>query len=224
MPASTFSLDRAKQLANQARNGSFPAIGDALYESAGAIDFLDGVTAGAQSAGKALVTDSSGNLSFGSGTLTRTGRTRIINTEAKIGGTAGWTLGGGAVNTGLMATMAASQTGGKLVVPIPGLKVGDTITGFHLIGQIESAGGAVTLDADLRKMTAAAGDVADASIDTMTQISVTADTAITAANSSVTGLTEVVAADETFYLLLTGTTAGSTDIALQGVALTVTES
>jgi hypothetical protein len=34
----------------------------------------------------------------------------------------------------------------------------------------------------------------------------------------------VVAADETFYVLLTGTTAASTDIALMGIAVTVTES
>lgn len=157
------------------------------------------------------------------GTVARSAQVRIINTEGKVGATAGWTLGGGTVDTGLMATMPASQTAGTLVVPIPGLKVGDTITAFHLIGQIESAGGAVTLDADLRKMTAAAADVTDASVGDITQISVTADTAITSANSAVSGLAEVVAADETFYVLLTGTTAGTTDIALQGIAITVTE-
>jgi hypothetical protein len=32
-----------------------------------------------------------------------------------------------------------------------------------------------------------------------------------------------VAADETFYVLLTATTTASTDIALQGIAVTVTE-
>lgn len=155
--------------------------------------------------------------------VTRTSQKRIINTEAKIGGTAGWTLGGGAVNTGLMATLPASQTASKLVVPIPGLKVGDTITGFHLIGQIESAGATATLDADLRKMTAAAADVTDASVGAITQLSVTADTIISSANSEKASLTEVVAVDETFYVLLTGTTALATDIALQGVAVTVTE-
>lgn len=144
----------------------------------------------------------------------------VVNTGAKIGGTAGWTLGGGTVNTGLCATMAASQTAGKLVIPITGLKVGDIITAFSVVGQIESAGGTVTLDADLRKHTAAAADVADASVGSITQISKTADYAISDAK---TGLTEVVAADETFYVLLTGTTAASTDIALQGITLTVTE-
>lgn len=154
----------------------------------------------------------------------RTAQTRIINTEAKVGATSGWTLGGGTVDTGLMATMAASETAGTLVVPIPGLKVGDTITAFHLIGQIESAGNTATLDADLRKHTAAAADVADASVGAITQISVDEDTAITSANSEKAALAEVVAANETFYVLLTGTTAASTDIALQGIAVTVTES
>jgi hypothetical protein len=232
MTTSLFSPERLKRLANLARQGNFKAIGDALHEmgvhigalSTAELSWLDGITAGTAAASKALVLDASANLNFGAGTFTRTGRTRILNTDGKAGATAGWAVGGGAVNTGLLATLPASQTGSTLVVPVPGLKVGDTITGFHLIGQIESAGGAVTLDADLRKLTAAAADVADASINTMTQISVTADTAITSANSAVTGLTEVVAADETFYLLLTGTTAASTDIALQGVALTVTES
>jgi hypothetical protein len=148
---------------------------------------------------------------------------RIVNGYSKVGGTAGWTVGGGAVNTGLMATMAASQTGGKLVVPVPGLKVGDTITGFHLIGQIESAGNAVTVDADLRKHTAAAADVADASVGAITQLSVTADAIMSATNTRKASLAEVVAADETFYVLLTATTLGSTDIALQGVAIEVTE-
>jgi hypothetical protein len=165
----------------------------------------------------------SGAVTFESSVI-RTAQKRIINVGAKVGGTAGWTLGGGAVNTGLMATMAAGGTAAKLVVPIPGLKVGDTITAFHCIGQIESAGNTATLDADLRKHTAAAADVADASVGTITQLSVTADTIISSANAGKTALAEVVGADETFYVLLTGTTAASTDIALQGIAITVTES
>jgi hypothetical protein len=165
----------------------------------------------------------SGTTTF-TGSVVRASQKRLISGYSKVGATAGWTVGGGAVNTGLTATMAASQTAGTLVVPIHGLKVGDTITSFHLIGQIESAGNAVTLDADLRKLTAAAADVTDASVGAITQISVTADTAITVANSNKASLAEVVAADETFYVLLTGTTAASTDIALQGVAITVTES
>lgn len=141
--------------------------------------------------------------------------------QAKVGGTSGWVVA--AANNTALVTCPASQTGSTLVVPIPRLKVGDTITGFHLVGQIESAGGAVTVDADLRKMTAAAADVADASVGAITQLSVTADAIMSELNTSKASLSEVVGADETFYVLITATTAASTDIALQGVCVTVTE-
>lgn len=141
---------------------------------------------------------------------------------AKAGATAGWTVAAGA-NIAL-ATCAASSTAATLVVPITGLKVGQKITGFHLIGQIESAGGTVTVDAQLRKHTSAAADVADALVGSITQVSVTADTILSASNS-LKDLTapEVVGEDETFYVLVTATTAASTDVALQGVALLVAD-
>jgi len=144
-------------------------------------------------------------------------------TGAKVGATAGWVVNAGA-NTSL-TTLPASQTGSTLIVPINyPLKIGATITGFSVIGQIESAGGTVTITAELRKHTAAAADVADATIAGLaSNVSVTADAALSATNAVKTGLTEVVAANETFYLLITATTAGSTDIALQGITLTVTE-
>lgn len=156
-------------------------------------------------------------------TARRISQKRITNAagQAKAGATAGWVVAAGA-DTALV-TCPASQTGATLVVSINGLKVGDTITGFHLVGQIESAGGTVTVDADLRKHTAAAADVSDASVGAITQLSVTADTIMSASNTRKASLSEVVAADETFYVLLTATTAALTDIALQGVALEVTE-
>ncbi len=146
-------------------------------------------------------------------------RQRLINTGAKIGLTAGWAIQTND-NLGLIATCPASRTAATLVIPVPALKVGNKITAFSVVGQIESGGNTVTLDADLRKMTAAAADVTDASVGTITQISVTADAII---SSSKTGLTEVVAADETFYVLLTATTDVLTDIALQGITVTVSE-
>lgn len=155
--------------------------------------------------------------------LVRTSLKRIRNGTAKVGATSGWVLGGGPVNTGLLATLPASQTGSTLVVPLQNFKVGDTITAFHLVGQIESAGGTVTVDANLRKITAAAADVVDASVGAMTQLSVTADTIMSETNTNKASLTEIVGADETFYMLITATTAASTDIALQGIAVTVTE-
>jgi len=141
--------------------------------------------------------------------------------NAKAGATAGWVMAGA---TNLPnATLPASQTNSTLVVPIIGLNVGDTINAFSVGGQIESAGGTVTMTADLRKMTNAAADNADASVanDTL-GAGVTADTILSAANLGGSGLAEVVGADESFYMLITGTTAAVTDIDLTHVTVTVT--
>lgn len=145
----------------------------------------------------------------------REGLKRIIPASlGKIGGTAGFTVR--AANNTDLATCAASQTGAKFVIPLVGLNVGDKIEAFSLIGQIESAGAAVTVDVNLRKMTAAAADVADASIDTITQLSVTAQTIMSEANTKkVLATPQVIGEGETYYLLVTVTTAALTDVALQ---------
>jgi hypothetical protein len=145
----------------------------------------------------------------------------ILNAGAasKAGTSSGWATA--AVDSKSLATLAASLSSKALVVPVPGLAVGDTIVGFHLVGQIESAGNAVVVDAALRKHTAAAADVADAAVASMTQLSVSADTILSAANTRKGNIEEVVGIDETFYILITGTTLGSTDIALQGVVVEV---
>lgn len=138
-----------------------------------------------------------------------------------IGSAAGWTVSGGTLDVGAIARMAASQTAGKLVVPVAGLKVGDTIEGFHALGQIESAGGTVTLDISLRKVTMAAADPTDSLVASMTQLSVTADTLVDKDNTTKSGFYEEVAEGTTYYWLLTATTAGSTDIQLMGLAAVV---
>lgn len=150
------------------------------------------------------------------GKITRT-RTRNFLAGAKVGGTAGFTF----AHNDSGARCPASQTGAKLVVPITGLNIGDTITAFQVQAQIESAGGTVTLDADLRKLTNAAADPADASIGAITQVSVTADTKSEASKTLATA--EVVAADETIYCLITVTTAASTDVQVLGVNVTINE-
>lgn len=141
--------------------------------------------------------------------------------QAKAGATAGWVVAP-AANTALV-TCPASQSASTLVVPVNGLKVGQKITGFYATGQIESAGGTVTLDVALRKHTAAAADVADAAVASITQISVTADTIVSSSNSRAADFNETVGVDETFYFLVTATTAGSTDIALQSITLEIEE-
>lgn len=161
--------------------------------------------------------DASGNLRLVDSRV-RTGYTVQIGTRAKVGAAAGWTVGA-ADNLPYIGTVAASQTAATLVVPIDGLHIGDTITGFKVIAQIESAGGAVTLDGALRAVTNVAAEPTDASIGSMTQVGVSADTA---SAQEKTGLSEVVTSGKTYYLLLTATTAASTDIILQACEITVT--
>jgi len=157
------------------------------------------------------------------GTMGFTGKSRTVlfSGIGKVGGSAGWAVGA-AADTAYSATMAASQTAGTFVMQLPYVGVGDTITGVYPIGQIESAGGAVTLDCDLRAMTNAAGDPTDASVGAITQISVSADTAVGIAHIK-SGLTHTVLATNNYYVLLTGTTAASTDIILLGVAIVFTD-
>jgi hypothetical protein len=54
----------------------------------------------------------------------------------------------------------------------------------------------------------------------MTQLSKTADYKVVDGKAS---LTEVVAADESYYLLITGTTGATTDVEIASITLTVTE-
>jgi hypothetical protein len=138
---------------------------------------------------------------------------------AKAGTTSGWTVNA-ATNIGPIATCPASQSGATLVVAIPNLHVGDTITGFSVYSSIGSVGGAVTLDANLRSLTiAAAATATDASIASITQVSVSTATASTATKGS---LSTVVAAGVNYYLLLTATTAASTSIEVDQIQVTVT--
>lgn len=167
---------------------------------------------------------SGGTLEIQSGaSVTRAVEKLVSASIGRAGATAGWaapSAHASMTNSGLVG-LPASQTASTWVIPITGLKVGDTITAFKVAAQIESAGGAVTLDADLRKLTNAAANPTDASIGGITQVAVTADTAV--ASSKTLDTPEVVAADEQYYVLITGTTAGSTDVQLLGITLSVTE-
>jgi hypothetical protein len=137
----------------------------------------------------------------------------------KVGATAGW-VPAAASNLSL-ATLPAAVTAGTLVVPVPGLQVGDVITGLYIAGQIESAGAEATLDVELRKVTAGAADVVDASVASIAQIVAVADTLINSSTTRIFDLNDTVGADETFYFLVTGTTAALTDIALQSLTLEI---
>ncbi len=185
----------------------------------------DGVDATSElkdSAGNASMQVIDGGVQF-AGTVVRPAQKYLIPAAglAKVGAGSGFLVA--AADNVALVTCPASETAATLVIPVVGLKVGMTITGFHLVGQIESAANTVTVDADLRKHTAAAADVSDASVGSITQLSVVADTIMSDANTAKTGLSEVVGANESFYILITATTGASTDIALQGAAVIVTE-
>lgn len=158
-----------------------------------------------------------------SGTVTRDTQWFQIAPRAKAGTTAGWVVGAGD-DLGLMATCPASQTASTLVVPIDHLHIGDVITGFGVVAQIESAGGTVTLDCDLRALTAADADFTDASLATLTQISVAADDSFDGVTTGTKeSITVTVTAGKKYYFLVTATTAGSTDIALAGLTLKINQ-
>lgn len=150
------------------------------------------------------------------------GRTLIIPAlNAKVGATSGWVITAG---TNIShATLPASQTSSTLVIPITGLAVGDTLTAVSVHGQAESAGNIATLSMDVRKTTTAAAAITDASLDTDASGNITADTIISGSNVGVTGLSEVIAENEAVYVLLTGTTAASTDLDITHIAVTFTQ-
>jgi len=158
------------------------------------------------------------------GSQVRTGRQIItpICGNAKVGATAGWVIT--AADDISQGTLPQSQTSSTLVIPVTGLEIGDTITGVSVSGQVESAGGAVTLVMSVRKTVATAAGNTDAELGTDNVGSLTADTLISSANLVVTGLTDVLAEGEAVYVLLTGTTAATTDIALNSIITTVTKS
>lgn len=141
---------------------------------------------------------------------------KVLNSGWRVGAGAGWTI---ASNTGA-ALLPAGVSAGTLVVPVTGLKLGDIVTGFKVNAQIESAGNTATLDADLRKLTNVAADPTDASVGAITQVSVIADTAVAAEK---TGLSETLQTGEALYILITGTTAASTDVQLLNVEVYVDE-
>jgi hypothetical protein len=147
----------------------------------------------------------------------------IQQSPAKVGATAGWVVGA-ANNQGKLATLPASQTASTLVIPIVGLRVGDTITGFSLEGSLQSVGAAVSITGDLRMLTANAAGAVDSSVGAMAAaLSVVANTIVSSANATKQALAQVVAEGQSFYLLITATTAAVTTAEVQAVQLNVTQ-
>ncbi len=115
------------------------------------------------------------------------------------------------------AKCAASQTAATFVIPLK-LKQGDIIKSFKVSGQMESAGNDNKVAWDLRATTAAAGDLSDASIGAIAQITKIADYKIV---DEKVGLSHTVISGNSYYLLMTATTGATTDIDFQGVEVEV---
>jgi len=146
----------------------------------------------------------------------------LANIGGKTGGAVDWVITSAATDApafGGHATLAASATGASCTLPVTGLQLGDVITAFKVIAQIESAGNTATLDADLRELRNVAAEPTSHSIGAITQVSVTADTAAAAAK---TGLSFTVVTGKNVFALITGTTAANTDVQLLGVEVVVT--
>ena len=142
--------------------------------------------------------------------------------KVKAGTTSGWVVAN-ADNVSLV-TLPASQTNSTLVVAtnFP-LAIGETITGFALNGEATSSGATVTLSCNLRSQTTGIGGMNDASVANLAaNVSVTSGALISSTNASQTGLTEVIAANKTYYLLITGTTGSASTITLASFTVTVT--
>ena len=152
--------------------------------------------------------------------LISTGMRYIVDHRPKVGATSGWVINA-ANNIGTMATLPAGQTNSTIVVPVNNIQIGDHITGFYPTGQVESAGNTATITCELRKLTSAAADLVDATVATTGAISFTADAVLGRITAPRDGIHIEVADGQTYYFLITGTTAASTDIALQGVAVQV---
>jgi hypothetical protein len=153
--------------------------------------------------------------------LISTGRRYLVDHRPKVGTTSGWVVNA-ANNLGLCATLPAGVTAGTLVVPVDNLSIGTRIQGFYPVGQVESAGNTASITVELRKLTAAAADVSDSSVATTGAVSFTADGILGRITSFAENVGATVADGESYYFLVSGTTAASTDIALQGIMVQTT--
>lgn len=148
---------------------------------------------------------------------------RLHAERAKVGTTAGWVVAA-ANNLGKLATVPAGQAAATLVIPLSGFKIGEKLTKFSLAGSLQSGGNHVTIDADLRMLTANAAGAVDSSLGAIVQVDLTANAILSSANAEkVLAAAHTVAAGESFYVLVTVTTAAACTGELQGVNVTTNE-
>jgi len=118
-----------------------------------------------------------------------------------------------------LLTLAQNATADTWVVALPRLHTGDVISKIGLHGQIDSGGNAVTIDYELRKMTPASTGTVDASVQTGTQIAKSANYKID--DSTVLATPYKIIDSTSLYILITCTTAATTDIELTDIHITI---
>jgi len=107
-----------------------------------------------------------------------------------------------------------------LIVTIPTTVAETTrIIGYQLIGQVESAGNTASLTSSLIVTNAVASDPVEVVLGDNLSLSFTADTELGATSASSGYINYVSKPDDVIHFYITGTTAASTDIVLQGIIL-----
>ena len=143
----------------------------------------------------------------------------MFHNAINIVSTADWTYG-----TYGAAYLAASKGPSHIVIPLPGLKEGDEITKYRLLGSVESGGNQVDIDASNRRVTKAGAGAPNEPTDAaftngaMTTQNLTADTAVDVETDCDD---ETIADDYQYYVLVTSTTLGATGLYITGVEIDV---
>lgn len=149
---------------------------------------------------------------------------KVIASGGKVGATSGWSLSGSDI--GSIGNLPSDHTGSTLVIPLSGLRIGDVVSGFYLIGQMSSDAGTGTIDATLKLASMLSDEVTTSSLGSMTQLTTNAtDIKLSSSNASKSlSANHTLATDEELFLIVTGTTQSNNQINLEGIGLNITES
>jgi len=138
--------------------------------------------------------------------------------SSKFNSASGWSVDG--TGTQSYVHLPASKTAATMNIAIPQLPIGAVLKSFNFVGVVLSTGGAVTLDGSLSVGTAVSSGVSEAVSASITQVSVATGTNVDYTNSEkVLSEPLVQNEDQHLYLTLTGTTASSTSIQIQGAVI-----
>ncbi|HEY2851142.1 MAG TPA: hypothetical protein VGI97_14785 [Gemmatimonadaceae bacterium] len=146
---------------------------------------------------------------------------------AKVGATAGWIVVH-ADDVSKIATLPKNCTAATLIVPLFGFKRGDRLVGAHLLGSLQAGNNNNTnVTLDIRMMTSGANGAANSSLlGTGANLTVAANTALGQSNTKTYGFDHASAAGETYYAVITATTANDNNCTaeIEGVALQIVPS